>query len=133
MLVIKSLFSDSEVNAINKVLGTKIQDRFRKQEEIYKELGLKATFKLLKCIMVIIIRCLMRMISYFQMLIILCLNVKEVILLLYRILNFKYEKRLSNNRQPFKNSIMGRNVGFEPTRAGATIRCVNHFTNSAIT
>lgn len=41
-----SLFSDSEVNAINKVLGTKIQDRFRKQEEIYKELGLKATFKM---------------------------------------------------------------------------------------
>ena len=39
-----NLFSDSEVNAINKVLGTKIQDRFRKQEAIYKDLGLKATF-----------------------------------------------------------------------------------------
>ena len=27
---------------------------------------------------------------------------------------------------------MGRPVGFEPTRAGATIRCVNHFATTAI-
>ena len=37
-----SLFSDQEVNAINKVLGTKTQDRFIKQEKIYQ--GLKAEF-----------------------------------------------------------------------------------------
>lgn len=41
-----NLFSDDEVNAINKTLGTKIQDRFKKQETIYKSLGLKAIFKL---------------------------------------------------------------------------------------
>ena len=29
-------------------------------------------------------------------------------------------------------SILGRNMGIEPMRAGATIRCVNHFTNSAM-
>ena len=41
-----NLFSDSEVNAINKVLGTVIQKRFIKQQEIYSNLGLNATFKL---------------------------------------------------------------------------------------
>lgn len=41
-----NLFSDDEVNAINKALGTKIQDRFKKQETIYKSLGLNAVFKL---------------------------------------------------------------------------------------
>ena len=41
-----NLFSDQEVNAINKVLGTVTQDRFRKQEAIYGELGLNAIFKL---------------------------------------------------------------------------------------
>lgn len=41
-----NLFSDDEVNAINKTLETKIQDRFKKQEIIYKSLGLKAIFKL---------------------------------------------------------------------------------------
>lgn len=41
-----NLFSDDEVNGINKALGTKIQDRFKKQETIYKSLGLKAVFKL---------------------------------------------------------------------------------------
>ena len=40
------LFSDDEVNAINKALGTITQDRFKKQEEIYAGLGLNATFKL---------------------------------------------------------------------------------------
>lgn len=40
------MFSDDEVNAINKTLGTKIHDRFKKQEIIYKSLGLKAIFKL---------------------------------------------------------------------------------------
>ena len=40
------LFSDNEVNAINKVLGTVTQDRFRKQEFIYHSLGLNAIFKL---------------------------------------------------------------------------------------
>ncbi len=30
------------------------------------------------------------------------------------------------------NPIKGRYVGIEPTRAGATIRCVNHFANTAI-
>ena len=28
--------------------------------------------------------------------------------------------------------IQGRYVGIEPTRAGATIRCVNHFANTAM-
>ena len=28
--------------------------------------------------------------------------------------------------------MLGRNVGIEPTHAGSTNRCVNHFTNSAI-
>lgn len=41
-----NLFSDSEVNTINKVLGTVIQKRFIKQQEIYSNLGLNATFKL---------------------------------------------------------------------------------------
>lgn len=41
-----NMFSDSEVNAINKVLGTKIQDRFRKQEQIYNNLGIKSVFNL---------------------------------------------------------------------------------------
>lgn len=41
-----SLFSDQEVNAINKTLGTFTQDRFKKQETIYKNLGLNAIFKL---------------------------------------------------------------------------------------
>ena len=27
---------------------------------------------------------------------------------------------------------MGRSMGFEPTRAGATIRCVNHFATTAM-
>ncbi len=41
-----SLFSDQDVNAINKVLGTVTQDRFRKQESIYQSLRLSAIFKL---------------------------------------------------------------------------------------
>ena len=41
-----SLFSDEEVNVINKVLGTVIQDRFRKQEKIFNDLGMNATFKM---------------------------------------------------------------------------------------
>lgn len=41
-----SLFSDSEVDAINKVLGTNIQKRFVKQEEIYASFGLNAVFRL---------------------------------------------------------------------------------------
>jgi len=41
-----SLFSDQEVNAINKVLGTITQERFKKQESIYHSLGLNAIFKL---------------------------------------------------------------------------------------
>ena len=41
-----SLYSDSEVNSINKVLGTVIQDRFRKQEEIYNSFGLKGFYKI---------------------------------------------------------------------------------------
>lgn len=40
------LFSNSEVNAINKVLGTVTQKRFIKQQEIYSNLGLNAIFKL---------------------------------------------------------------------------------------
>ena len=40
------LFSDSEVNTINKVLGTIIQERFKNQEAIYKNCGLNAIFKL---------------------------------------------------------------------------------------
>lgn len=40
------LFSDEEVNAINKALGTITQERFKKQEKIFEELGLNATFKL---------------------------------------------------------------------------------------
>ena len=30
-------------------------------------------------------------------------------------------------------TLMGRNVGIEPTYVGTTIQCVNHFTNSAMT
>lgn len=41
-----NLFSDSEVNSINKVLGTVTQKRFIKQKEIYSSLGLNAMFKL---------------------------------------------------------------------------------------
>lgn len=41
-----NLFSNQEVNAINKVLGTITQDRFKKQEMIYSNLGLTALFKL---------------------------------------------------------------------------------------
>lgn len=41
-----SLYSDSEVNSINKVLGTVIQDRFRKQVEIYNSFGLKGFYKI---------------------------------------------------------------------------------------
>ena len=33
---------------------------------------------------------------------------------------------------PMNLKKMGRPVGFEPTRAGATIRCVNHFATTAI-
>ena len=40
------LFSNQEVNSINKVLGTVIQDRFKKQEQIYNSMGLKSIFKL---------------------------------------------------------------------------------------
>ena len=40
------MFSDQDVNAINKVLGTVTQDRFRKQESIYQSLKLSAIFKL---------------------------------------------------------------------------------------
>ena len=39
-----SLFSDQEVNAINKVLGTITQERFKKQEEIYNDFKLNAEF-----------------------------------------------------------------------------------------
>ena len=39
-----NLFSDSEVNAINKVLGTVTQKRFKRQEEVYNSLGLDAVF-----------------------------------------------------------------------------------------
>ena len=41
-----SLYSDSEVNAINKALGTITQKRFMKQQELFSNLGLNATFKL---------------------------------------------------------------------------------------
>lgn len=41
-----NLFSDNEVNVINKVLGTVIQKRFIKQKEIYEKLGLNALFKI---------------------------------------------------------------------------------------
>ena len=41
-----SLFSNRDVNAINKVLGTITQERFKKQESIYHSLGLNAIFKL---------------------------------------------------------------------------------------
>lgn len=41
-----NLYSDEEVNAINKVLGTVTQDRFKKQEQIYNDLGLNSKFKL---------------------------------------------------------------------------------------
>lgn len=41
-----SLFSDSEVNSINKALGTISQERFIKQYEIYKNLGLNCEFKM---------------------------------------------------------------------------------------
>ncbi len=40
-----SLYSDGEVNVINKALGTKIQDRFIKQQKIYEQNGLKSVFK----------------------------------------------------------------------------------------
>ena len=41
-----SMYSDQEVNNINKALGLSIQDRFRKQEEIFNDLGLNATCKM---------------------------------------------------------------------------------------
>ena len=41
-----SLFSDQEVNAINKALGTVTQERFKKQEKIYKDFGLNSEFHL---------------------------------------------------------------------------------------
>ncbi len=41
-----SLFSDEEVNAINKTLGTVTQERFKKQEQVYNELGLDSEFHL---------------------------------------------------------------------------------------
>lgn len=41
-----NLFSDEDVNAINKVLGIITQERFKKQKTIYESLGLKALFKL---------------------------------------------------------------------------------------
>ena len=41
-----NLFSDSEVNAINKVLGTVTQKRFIRQKDIYINFGLNAIFKL---------------------------------------------------------------------------------------
>ena len=41
-----SLFSDEEVNAINKALGTITQDRFKRQAEIYHACDLNAIFKL---------------------------------------------------------------------------------------
>ena len=39
-------FDDSEVNLINKALGTNIQERFIKQCEIYKTLGLNCSLKI---------------------------------------------------------------------------------------
>lgn len=39
-------FDDSEVNSINKALGTNIQERFIKQQEIYKNLGLNCIFNI---------------------------------------------------------------------------------------
>ncbi len=47
-----------------------------------------------------------------------------------------HHNRLSNLIGPAKQNKMpnlGRYVGIEPTRAGTTIRCVNPFTNTAIT
>lgn len=41
-----NLFSDQEVNTINKVLGTITQERFKKQESIYNNCGLNSVFKL---------------------------------------------------------------------------------------
>ena len=41
-----SLFSNRDVNTINKLLGTVTQERFKKQEFIYHSLGLNAIFKL---------------------------------------------------------------------------------------
>lgn len=41
-----NLFSDEEVNAINKVLGTVTQKRFVRQKEIYDSLGLSSVFKI---------------------------------------------------------------------------------------
>ena len=32
----------------------------------------------------------------------------------------------------YRHILMGRMMGFEPTRDGATIRCVNHFTTFAM-
>ena len=37
------LFSDEDVNCINKVLGTRVQERFIKQQRIYESLGLNST------------------------------------------------------------------------------------------
>ena len=31
----------------------------------------------------------------------------------------------------YRHILMGRSMGIEPTRAGATIRCVNHFATTA--
>lgn len=41
-----NLFSDEEVNAISKTLGVVTQERFKKQEEVYKSMGLRAMFKM---------------------------------------------------------------------------------------
>ena len=37
------MFSDEDVNCINKVLGTRVQERFIKQQRIYESLGLNST------------------------------------------------------------------------------------------
>ena len=37
------MFSDEDVNCINKVLGTRVQERFIKQQKIYESLGLNST------------------------------------------------------------------------------------------
>ena len=39
---------------------------------------------------------------------------------------------LTINLITYRHILMGRMMGFEPTRDGATIRCVNHFTTFAI-
>ena len=41
-----NLFTDSQVNAINKTLGTVTQDRFEIQRAIYEQCGLNALFKI---------------------------------------------------------------------------------------